>query len=187
MKRKITYASARDKGKSAERLVAKYLCGIGIQAKRVPMSGALAWLKGDVREFNTEQDHVHEVKNHEELSLGAWWDQAIAQVEGEQVPVLHFTSSYKPMYTMLDSKTFDDMLFAYELKRTELKIQVINLPNRKNFWKFSDKQRHKYTIFYTVEERVIMPFELYLLLRRYSVVWKERPTGLDFSAESLLV
>lgn len=169
MKRRITHQSARNKGKQTERYIAKQLSNMGLDAKRVPMSGALSWLKGDIVEFNSVYPHLHEAKNQEQLSLGSWWKQATEQCLNGEVPVLHFTSNYKPLYTMLDSKDFDEMLYAYESLHREMKLQLLDLPSRKNFWKFTEKMRTKHTIFTTPEERVIMLFDLYLMLRRADV------------------
>lgn len=166
VKRRITYRSARNKGKTFERTVAKSLTDMGIDAKRVPMSGALSWLKGDVVEFNTVPAHVHECKNQEALSINTWWEQAVDQVKDQEVPVLHFTSNYKSMFTMITSEVFDEMLFAYENYRGEINVKVIDVPPRKNFWKFSEKQRDKFTVF-MYDDRVIILLSFYLLLRRY--------------------
>lgn len=164
--RRITYRSARNKGKTFERSVTKSLVNIGIDAKRVPLSGALSWLKGDVVEFNTIKPHVHECKHQEALVLNTWWQQALDQVKEDEVPVLHFTSNYKPQFTMITTEVFDEMLFAYEKYRGEIDVKVIDVPARKNFWKFSAKQKHKFTVFIYDEERAIVLLEFYLLLRR---------------------
>lgn len=168
MTRKITYASARNKGKQLERTIAKRLCQIGIDAKRVPMSGALSWLPGDVAEFDTDPKHVHECKNHEELSLNTWWEQTTRQAKDGEVPVLHFTSNYKQIYTMLRSEDFDQLLFDYETVRPEINVKVIDVPPRKNFWKFSDKQNDKFNAF-IYDDRVIILLDFYLLLRKYAL------------------
>lgn len=163
----ISRKGAREKGKQAERDIAKALNGIGIEAKRVPMSGALSWMKGDIVEFNTDPKHVHEIKNQETLVLNDWWGQATEQVKGGEIPVLHFTSNYKPFYTMLTSETFDELLYTYESTRHELKLKVVDIPPRKNFWKFNTTH-DKLTIF-MYQEQVILMFDLYLMLRRCSV------------------
>lgn len=158
----ITKKSARVKGKTLERDVAKALSDIGIDAKRVPMSGALSWLKGDVVEFNTAPKHLHECKNQQALSLGTWWQQAEEQCIAGEIPVLHFTSNYKPVYTMITNEVFDSLVFAYEEKHKELPLNLRDLP-RKNFWTFS-QGCDRFDIF-LLEDRVILLFDLYLRLR----------------------
>ena len=171
VKRKITYASARNKGKTLERQVAKDLKNIGVEAQRVPMSGALSWLKGDVVEMSSIKPHLHECKNHEQLSLGSWWEQTTSQCLNQEVPVLHFTSNYKPIYTMLSSEHFDDLLFAYEQYHRELNVKVIDTPPRKNFWKVSASQLSPYTA-YILEDNVVILFTMYLMLRRSDIKYQ---------------
>lgn len=166
--RKISYASARNKGKVFERKIVKHLKNIGIDAKRVPMSGALSWLKGDCVEFNTIKPHVHEMKHQEALSINTWWEQALDQVKDEEVPVLHFTSNYKPVYTMITSELFDDMMFAYGKFHKELDLKVMEYPPRKNFWKFIEREDSKH-VAYLTDDRVIIPLETYLLLRKAEI------------------
>lgn len=143
--------------------MAKALCRLGIDAKRVPMSGALSWLKGDVVEFNTVNKHLHECKNHQQLSLNTWWQQSLDQCLNSEIPVLHFTSNYKPIYTMIETETFDDLCYAYETNHKELPFNLIDLP-RKNFWTFS-KSAGRFDAFLT-DERVIILFDVYLMLRK---------------------
>lgn len=169
--RKITHKSARQKGSNFEREIAKKLKNIGIDAKRVPMSGALSWLKGDVCEFNTIYPHIHECKFHEALSINTWWDQAADEAKNGEVPVLHFTSSYKPVYSMLTSEDFDEMVFAYEKLHKEINLQVHELPNRKNFWKVIERQTVRHAVYIT-DDRVIMPLDTYLLLRKADIKYR---------------
>lgn len=162
--RRITHASARQKGRLLELTIAKKLQAIGINAKRVPMSGGGS-IKGDVVEFGQVPQHLHECKNHQALSLNSWWGQTLVQCTDGEVPALHFTSNYKPIYTMLDSETFDGLLFAYEDRHRELIITMLDLP-RKNFWSVATDSR--YTIYLT-DDRVILMFDLYVMLRRASL------------------
>lgn len=169
---RISRKSAREKGKKFERDLANSLKKIGIDAHRVPMSGALAWMKGDVVEFDTTPHHVHECKNQETLCIPEWWRQAIAQVKDDELPVLHFTSVRKPAYTVVQSALFDEMLSQYENRRPELPLTVIDFPRRKNFWKYATGNSAKLTVYlYPVDddnELVIMLQEIYLLLRKFS-------------------
>lgn len=183
--RKITRKTAREKGKSFERALATSLKGIGIDAHRVPMSGALAWMKGDVVEFNTVPKHVHECKNQETLCIPEWWRQAVAQVQLGEIPIMHFTSVRKPAYTVVQSAVFDNMLSDYESKRPELPLTVIDFPRRKNFWKYADQKNGSLTVYlYPVDddnELVIMLQQTYLLLRKFSFVASTSATS-DSSA-----
>lgn len=162
------------KGKRLEYEVAKALCKIGVDAKRVPLSGALSWLKGDVAEFSLRERHVHECKNCETLSLPEWWRQAMAQaVSKDETPVLHFSSNYKGIFTVLPAGEFDDMVFAYELRRKELELTLIDFPKRKNFWKFIGGGAPLTNIYlYQVDETdlVVINFDLYIKLRREMIL-----------------
>lgn len=163
----ITKKSARQKGSNLEREVSKELQKIGINSQRVPMSGALSWMKGDVVEFNTDPKHVHECKNQQALSINTWWYQAVDQVRNDnELPVLHFTSNYKPIYTMITSELFDDLVFKYEDTHKEVPFNLIDLP-RKNFWIFS-QGADRFDVFLT-DDRVILRFDIYIMLRKFSL------------------
>lgn len=160
----ITKRSARQKGKRLEYDVRDGLVKIGILARRTPMSGALSYMKGDVFETGTDPIHVHECKNQQALSINSWWKQTIEQCINEnELPVLHFTSNYKPTYTMITAQLFDELLFDYEQTHKELSINVIDLP-RKNFWTVS-QGAGMFDVFCT-DERVILMFDTYLLFRK---------------------
>lgn len=185
-KRKVSHKGARKKGARLEYDVRDALIKIGIGAKRVPMSGALAWLKGDVAELDrpAAQRYIHECKNHEALSLNEWWCQAAVQsLEGEK-PILEFTSNHKPIWAMLRAHDFDDLVFEYEERRRELTLNLIDFPKRKNFWKFSALYPSSpFNVFLTditykpdkektttvTDDVVIIPFDTYLLLRKVSI------------------
>ena len=183
--RKLSHKGARQKGKRGEYYIKDELNKIGIDAKRVPMSGALAWMKGDVREFNTNPSHVHEVKNCEALELPDWWRQASVQTRSTdpEIPVLHFSGNYRKVHTVMRAADFDELVFAYEQKRPELTLNLITLPSRKNFWKWqaatATGKRDIYlwelsgrtikNIVYPDEQLIVFPFDLYLTLRRNEV------------------
>jgi hypothetical protein len=179
--RKLSHKGARQKGKRLERDITKSLKGIGIDAQRVPLSGALSWLKGDVVEFNTVAPHLHECKSCERLELPDWWRQTIRQCLNAEAPVLHFTSNYQPTFTVLRTADFDDLVFGYERYRPELTLTLVSFPRRKDFFKFVGKSTKRDTV-YTyealikdeagleiTEELVIIPLEMYLRLRRYDL------------------
>lgn len=171
-KRKLSHRGARQKGKRLEHDVTKALKNIGIDAQRTPLSGALSWMPGDVTELNTVKVHVHECKNCETLSIPDWWRQAVRQAVNNEVPVLHFTSNYQGIYTVLRSLDFDDLVFSYEKYRPELVLSLMEFPKRKNFWKFIEHRKKEEVFTYQSlegEELVILPLEMYLRLRRYDL------------------
>lgn len=170
--RKLSHRGARQKGKRLEHEITKSLKNIGIDAKRVPLSGALSWLKGDVTEFDTIKPHVHECKNCETLELHAWWKQSVDQAINGEVPVLHFTSNYKSVYTVLRVADFDELVESYERYRPELSLSLVTLPPRKNFWKYADvRHANRPAFLFTTkeEELIILQLPLYLLLRKYDI------------------
>lgn len=192
--RKLSHSGSRKKGSRGEYQIRDELIKIGIRAKRIPMSGALAWMKGDVGEFNVQKKHVHEVKNCEKLQLGDWWRQASVQSLDGEIPVLHFTSNHRKFTTVMRAVDFDDMVAAYERNHPELEITLIDYPGRKDFYKFQSAtttgRREAYfweldgrtvssinkqtgvrrDVVYPDEQLVIIPTDLYLFLRKYEVV-----------------
>jgi hypothetical protein len=171
-KPKLSHKGARKKGTRLEHEVTKALKNIGIDAKRVPLSGALSWLKGDVFESDTIKPHLHECKNCETLELPSWWRQTISQILNREVPVLHFTSNYQKTFTVLPVAEFDDLVFSYERYRPELTITVTDFPQRKSFWKFvAGRNMSHHVLLYKVDgiELAILPFEMYLMLRRQDI------------------
>ena len=67
----------------------------------MPLSGAMAHFKGDIHKRN-DWEWVDEVKNHETIKLGEFWDQAVAQTSGGlRTPVLHISSNYRPIITVI--------------------------------------------------------------------------------------
>jgi hypothetical protein len=170
--RKVSHKGARKKGSRLERDITKSLKNIGIDAKRVPLSGALSWLKGDVTEFDTIKPHLHECKNCESLELPSWWRQTTSQTINGEVPVLHFTSNYQKIFTVLPVADFDDLVFSYEKYRPELTLTLVDFPQRKNFWKFVVGKNITHHVFlYKVDEieLALIPLEMYLMLRRWDI------------------
>lgn len=167
----VSGRGTRIKGKRLENEVTKRLCDIGIVAKRVPLSGALAWLKGDVTEFTYGTKHVHECKNCEILELPAWWRQTTSQVVNDgEIPILHFTSNYQKVHTVMRVGDFDELVFEYEQLHKELSLTVADFPKRKNFWKFL-KEKPSDIFMHTIDddEVVVFGFDLYLKLRKATV------------------
>lgn len=186
--RKVSHKGSRQKGARGEYKVRDDLIKIGITAKRVPMSGALSWFKGDVTEMNVVNKHIHEVKNHETLSLGEWWRQASVQALYNEVPTLEFMSNHYPIYSVMRATDFDQMVAEYEASRSELRLNLIDFPPRKNFWKWQAATKtggldiyfwelkgrtiveKDVAVVYPDEQLIIFPFSLYLMIRKYQVV-----------------
>jgi hypothetical protein len=161
--------SRQNKGKRLEREVAKRLVAIGLDARRVPMSGALSWMKGDVCELGAHTKHVHECKNCERLLLKDWWRQAAAQARGQEHPVLHFSRNYHKTYSMLAVSLLDDMANSYEQLSAVLRLRLVELPPRTNFWRFiagRDSPRAVYLVRVDGWDLAIVSFEFYLVLRQ---------------------
>lgn len=193
--RKLSHKGSKQKGSRGEYAIRDGLIRIGIDAKRVPMSGALSWMKGDVREFNTNPQHVHEVKNCEKLELGDWWRQSSDQIRpGEpEIPTLIFSGNYRKQQVVMRTTDFDDLVYAYEQHRPELTINLIDFPSRKNFWKFQETTLtggHDVYLWnlagrtigtiskatglrkdrtYPDEQLAIFPFDMYLMLRKHQI------------------
>lgn len=117
-----TPASKKAKGNRAERAVAEAYRRYDIDPKatRMPMSGAMAWHKGDIHKPNDYQ-YIDEVKNQERIQFWAWWEQAKSQASMSQTPVLHITSNNRPIITCMDME--DYMNLRAELKQAYAKIK----------------------------------------------------------------
>ena len=83
--------ASRDKGKAGELEVAKVLQAHGLDVRRTPNSGGLAW-RGDLQGL---EGYLLEVKRCEALNVPAWLRQAHADARGGEVPVVFFRRSAK--------------------------------------------------------------------------------------------
>lgn len=100
--------SSKAKGSRLERKVAEHYRKIGIEAKRMPLSGAFSHLKSDI--FKPQPDGWHdECKNQETVKLREWWLQALSTC-GNSTPVLHISANHRPIITVLDSDVWYSML-----------------------------------------------------------------------------
>lgn len=102
-----TPKTRKAKGNRAERKIAEGYRHYGIdpQATRMPMSGAMSHFKGDVWKPN-DYEYMDEVKCQETVSLWKWWAQALAQVSGIRVPLLHITGNNRPILTVMNFDTY---------------------------------------------------------------------------------
>jgi len=100
--------SAKAKGSRLERKVASKYRRIGIEAKRMPLSGAFSHLKADI--FKPVPDGYHdECKNQETVKLKDWWGQA-SSTSGSSIPVLHISANHRPVITVMSSDTWYQLL-----------------------------------------------------------------------------
>jgi hypothetical protein len=105
-----TPASKKAKGNRAEMDVAKAYRHFGIDPKatRMPMSGAMTHFKGDIWKPD-DYAYVDEVKNQEKINFWKWWEQAESQASSGRVPLLHITSNYRPILTVMKLETYMDL------------------------------------------------------------------------------
>ena len=103
---------SRAKGARGEYLVRDLLREYtNLQFERVPMSGALEFMKGDLFVPNKENNYCIEVKNYKDnhftdkvISTTSnqfikWWEQSTSQAEkGDQKPVLFFKYNRSKIY-----------------------------------------------------------------------------------------
>lgn len=100
--------SAKSKGSRLERKVAEEYRRIGIEAKRMPLSGAFSHLKADI--FKPVYDGWHdECKNQETVKLREWWQQASSTC-GKSEPVLHISANFRPIITVIRTDKWYDLL-----------------------------------------------------------------------------
>jgi hypothetical protein len=100
----------KEKGNRLERKVAELYRHYDIDPKatRMPMSGAMAWHKGDINKPNDYQ-YVDECKNSERVRLWEWWTQAKDQATNGRIPLLHVSANFRPILTIMDAETYFDM------------------------------------------------------------------------------
>lgn len=103
-----TPQSRKAKGSRLERDIAAAYRSSGLfpKAQRMPMSGAMAYHKGDIFKGETDE-FVEEAKNQEKVKLWEWWQQAKDQCTGLEKPMLHISRNYSEILTVM---RFDDVL-----------------------------------------------------------------------------
>lgn len=96
---------AKLKGARLERKVAQMIRSkLGIEAKRMPLSGAWEHLKTDI--YSPEFPFAVEVKNQEKMQFWQWWEQAQEQAK-QKTPLLVHSSNHRPVMV---SMRFEDFL-----------------------------------------------------------------------------
>lgn len=105
-----TPRTRKEKGNRLERKVAALYRQYDIDpiATRMPMSGAMAWHKGDINKPNDYQ-YVDECKNSERVQLWQWWTQAKEQATNNRIPLLHISANSRPILTVMNAETYFDM------------------------------------------------------------------------------
>ena len=118
---------SRAKGSRGEYLVRDVLRDYtGLQFERVPSSGALSYLKGDLYVPNKGNRFCIEVKNYEESPLTdkmftnksnyivRWWEKLKTQAEhGDQEPLLIFKYSRSQLYVVTDLVPLNTEKYMY--------------------------------------------------------------------------
>jgi hypothetical protein len=106
-----TAKTRKAKGSRLEHYVAQRIVDIlGIDAKRMPLSGALQGFKSDIY---TLLPISVECKNSETWSVHKWWKQCKTDCTNDKIPVLVMSRNrQKEPLVMLE---FEDMLFILEL------------------------------------------------------------------------
>ena len=128
-KRTISAKGRREKGSRAERKVAEAYRRYDIDPKatRMPMSGAMAWHKGDINKPNDYQ-YVDEVKCQETVKFWQWWTQAVDQATQGRIPLLHITANNRPILTVMKLETYMDL--RREIKDLEEIIEDLERRNK---------------------------------------------------------
>lgn len=105
-----TPQSRKAKGNRLERDVAKLYVKYEIDptATRMPMSGAITNMKGDIHK-RYDWQYVDECKQQERIQFWAWWEQAVSQCTAQQRPVLHISSNHRPILTVINIETYMDL------------------------------------------------------------------------------
>ena len=105
-----TPASKKAKGNRLERDIAAAYRSSGLfpKAQRMPMSGAMAFHKGDI--FKGELDeYVDECKNQEKVKIWEFWEQTVNQCGAYDKPVLHISGHYRPILSVIRFEDYIDL------------------------------------------------------------------------------
>lgn len=102
-----TPQTKKQKGNRLERKVAEMYRHYDIDPKatRMPMSGAMTHFKGDIWK-PSDYEYVDECKNSERIRLWEWWEQAESQALASRIPVLHISSNFRPILTVISAETY---------------------------------------------------------------------------------
>ncbi len=111
---------AKIKGSGFERKVAERLRHFGIEAKRMPLSGADSHLKGDI--YAPGFPYAIECKKQETFKLWAFWEQAVAQAFGLRKPLLVHSANDRPVMVTMAIETFLELYRENKDLRDELKV-----------------------------------------------------------------
>lgn len=131
---------ATDKGRRLENQVAKEYRKIGVDAKRMPRSGAFSHFKSDISKRYNDGWH-DECKNQETLKLREWYNQAKSTC-GSKKPLLHVSSNFRPILTIMSAEHWAD--FCLELEHSGqpfLHDDWVVDKSKVNLWDEHDKAR----------------------------------------------
>lgn len=166
-----TAASKKAKGKKAEKKVAERYRyhKIDETARPMPLSGAMTHFKGDIHK-RFDYAYIDEVKCHETIKLGEFWDQAVAQTSGGlRTPVLHVSSNYRPIITVIRASDFEGLV-GDDTRRFD-KVDISHL-KRFAFWDYAKDCRDPVPRAMVIqckvrgEDLVMMTIDTYCVLRK---------------------
>lgn len=125
--------SARAKGSRLEKRVAEEYRSIGIDARRMPLSGAITHMKGDIWKA-TYDGWIDECKNAETVKLKEWWQQALRQ-RGKAEPVLHISANYRPVITVISSEKYYQLMQELEDTGQRFQHDILKISKKRfNLW-----------------------------------------------------
>jgi Holliday junction resolvase len=119
---------SRAKGARGEYLVRDMLRAFtGLKFERVPMSGALEYLKGDLYVPNQKNHYCIEVKNYKDSPLTdkiftqpktnnliRWWKKIVIQAAGgDQKPMLFFKYDRSKVFIVVEKKPINTKEYLY--------------------------------------------------------------------------
>lgn len=93
----------KQKGSRLERKVAELYRKHGIDAHRMPLSGAMELHRGDIA-FRFYMPFKVECKNQEKVKVWEWWQQTRSQITGVEEPVLFISGNHRPILAVVDAE-----------------------------------------------------------------------------------
>jgi hypothetical protein len=128
-----TARSKKAKGSKLEKRVASEYRRIGIEAQRMPLSGAVPHMRGDIWK-KVYDGWIDECKCAETIKLNEWWTQAKNQ-SGRSIPVLHISGNFRPVVTVVSSDTYYDLCKQLDDTGQPFQHKLYKVSKKRfNFW-----------------------------------------------------
>jgi hypothetical protein len=125
-----TAKSKKAKGSKLEKKIAEEYRRIGIEARRMPLSGAISHMKSDIWK-KTRDGWSDECKNAETVKLKEWWAQTRRDASTFNKPVLHVSANYRPIISIISAEDYYQMLLTLQQSGQEFQHRQRKLTKKR--------------------------------------------------------